>query len=464
MFTLIFSIIFLISSGLIASKLYNKNKVHYFYFIMGIIYVYPFFSNYIEIFPKMTSLSYYPVIIFPFIFNKRLTKLPYFWSPFIIISLVGFIVNFQNAFLYLFGLFRYIYFFLILLLFLKTTLTKDETRKILIAFLAVGVIQFPVNILNMLYTHQFTTNLSFIDTGGGSFGHSTGGILGTYLVMCIFLVLLGINNIKNMRKLYLLFSFFGALSLTYSGGAITMLVILAPFILLGARFSVWRLIMGTLILVSAFGLFQYSHHLILKNISVQTISTLAESSDTGAYGLLRMKRLIPFLSLDKADKIGNVSIRNLGRRGAILASLAYANDEGTLLVGAGAGSLNRAGALTNMFDLSEYSAFSRVFKYNSDFTNSVAILLGEMGILGFFAISFFMYRLIAKKYKPFYNRILIYYLSIFTFIFILYSYYEHSLFAYQFLLFWSFIVMNLDNIFEIKGGKDAKIMVEHEGS
>jgi len=236
MFAILYSIIFLISSGLIASSLYNKNKVHYFYYIIGIIYVYPFFSEYIEIFPRMTSLAYYPVIIFPFIFNKRLTKLPYYWSPFIIITFVSFVVNFENALLYSIGLFRYIYFFLVLLLILKTNLTREETRKILIAFLVLGAIQFPINILNIFYMHQFTTHLSIIDTGGGSFGHATSSILGTYLVMCIILVLLGIYNIKSKNKLYLLLSLFGALSLTYSGGAIAMLIILSPIILVSVRF------------------------------------------------------------------------------------------------------------------------------------------------------------------------------------------------------------------------------------
>ena len=139
MFSILSSIVFLITVGLIAAKLYNKNKIHYFYFIIIMFYIFPFISDYLTTIPKMTALSYYSVIIFPFIFNKRLTKGPYYWWPFLLLSIVGYVVNMQNVFIYLIGIFRYIYFFLILLLILKTPLNKNETKKIMYAFVMIGI-------------------------------------------------------------------------------------------------------------------------------------------------------------------------------------------------------------------------------------------------------------------------------------------------------------------------------------
>ena len=69
----------------------------------------------------------------------------------------------------------------------------------------------------------------------------------------------------------------------------------------------------------------------------------------------------------------------------------------------------------------------------------------------------------SEKYKPLYNRVLLYYLSIFTLIYIFYSYYENSLFVYQFLLFWLFIVMNLDKITWINKKMETKLIPQNEG-
>lgn len=442
---LLITALFLLVIGIISARLYNKNVLSYFYFVIIIFYILPYLTQFLQILPHSMTLAYFPVIIFPFLSNTKLMRNQQFIIIFLIYSFLVFIIISSNFLLFFTGIIRYIYFFMILVLFYKTGLNQEQVNKLVKLLLIIALIQLPVNLINMVIFKHFHYSMSFYDSAGGTFGAYTSGILGVYTVLCIYILAISKEKM-NLKTILIYLLLFLNLSLTYSGGAGVILFAFLIFLIFRPPVHLKKSLLSILIILCGFYLFSYTHRVMLEKFQYR-YERLPQYSLTEYTmdKLLNIKSIIPPES--------SLDIRSQGRSGTIRNAFEFAEKNSSILVGAGVGSLNRAGALENIFNLADISGFNEVFRYNPDYVNSYAISIGEVGIIGFILIFYFVISLLMKKikYTSSYKRKVLYYSGLISFVtFLLYSFYESAIYSFQFLFIWSFITFNIEKILNCK--------------
>jgi len=380
------------------------------------------------------SLAYYPVIIFPFLFNKRLSGRVIVILPFIVFTLGILLINNQNLMLYILGMLRYVYFFLLIILLGDERLNIQGHIKVFSYMMFIGLIQFPVSLINMTFLYK-KMNIAFIDSGGGTFGPTTSGLVAIYLVIFIYALIIYKNGKRNKRNyLYIAIMLLG-LTVTYSGGGIVILaaVLVVYTVLIVRRI---KILIVTAFLVSMGGIFfLYSHGIMIKLLPKESAIILAEYGNIGSYAA---RKAVNTLSLINERPSGN-SRREKGRIGIIESAWDYSNKKGIGLIGSGPGSFNKAGALGKYIDIAELTLFNKVFGPIKALVNQYAIMIGEIGVVGIFFMMLLVYKITIGKSELIYRK----YKFPLYLILLMYSYYEVSIWNYQIIFIWGYVIHNI---------------------